>query len=904
MDNEKRGNTKEISRREFLKNAGVAIGGVALVSIALSSACKIAKTNNAIASSSTVTDITPATKTIPTTIPTTLTVTIAPTTTVVATSTYTSTPSTSETRQTSSTSSPVSSLTTTITSDTIPISKSTMVFISGGEFEMGDHYGYVDSSHPGDETPIHTVSISPFYIGKTDVTVQQFCDYLNSALLESVIRIDSGLVYLASGKDILFQTRQADQYSRIGWDGSKFSVLNDRGNHPVTSVMWYGAVAYCNWLSKKDGYQVCYNATTWECDFTKNGYRLPTEAEWEFAARGGNYNPYLVYPYGNDLDKTKSNIPNSGDPFESGPLPQTTPVGFYNGQLQNKSDYGWPGNQDTYQTSDGANGYGLYDMAGNVWQWCNDWYGQDYYAVSPTVDPTGPVSGTLMPDGKAYRVLRGGNWYNGDDGHSRVSNRDPAYYRGPQDPDHPYYHVGFRIIRRDGTATNTQTAIHTVGLFINDLRAWPGYTLLAPKHYTSTYLIDKEGHVVHIWTGSKYEPGQSAYLLENGHLMRAAMTKGPLSTGGGEGGRIEEYDWDSNLIWELDYSTDRYMSHHDFYPLPNGNIIMLAVEKKTYDEAVAAGLNPSQLGQEIKSRGYMLPDSVVEIKPTRPIGGTVVWEWHVWDHLIQDYSTAKANYGNVGAHPELVDPNGDKKQIPVFWNHMNSIIYHPGFDQIMMSVRGNSEVWIIDHSTTTIQSASHAGGKYGKGGDLLYRWGNPLQYRAGTQNDEKLFQQHNATWIEDNCPGAGDIMVFNNGLGRNYSTIDQWTPPADANGNYSFTTGKAFSPTDFSWTYKANPPMSLYAEAISGSQRLPNGNTLICDGTHGTFLEVTTSGETVWKYVNPVVKTGPLGRTDAIPSDPARTGEFLNAAFRVLRYGPDYPGLARRDLTPRGTIEK
>ncbi len=443
----------------------------------------------------------------------------------------------------------------------------------------------------------------------------------------------------------------------------------------------------------------------------------------------------------------------------------------------------------------------------------------------------------------------------------------------------------------------------TVGLLLNDPRSHPGYTLIAPKHFTSTYLINNAGQLVHTWTGSKYEPGQSAYLLENGNLMRAAMTKGPLSTGGGEGGRIEEYDWNSNLVWQLDFSNDKYMQHHDFIPLPNGNILLLAVEKKTYDEAVAAGFDPSKLAQEIKTRGYMLPDAVYEIKPTRPVGGTIVWEWHVWDHLVQDLSSSRSNYGNVAAHSELIDPNGDGKNIPAFWNHMNSITYNAAFDQIMLSVRGNSEVWIIDHTTTTAQAAGHSGGKYGKGGDLLYRWGNPSQYRAGAQSDEKLFQQHNATWIPANYPGAGDIMVFNNGLGRNYSTVDQWTPPVDANGNYSLT-GKAFGPTTFSWTYKANPPTSLFDEAISGAQRLPNGNTLIDSGTHGKFIEVTLSGETVWEYVNPVVLNGPLGKMDVIPSDPARAGEFMNACFRVLRYPLDYIGFAGKDLTPGGTIER
>jgi len=174
---------------------------------------------------------------------------------------------------------------------------------------------------------------------------------------------------------------------------------------------------------------------------------VPTEAEWEYAANGGRY--YYMFPWGDEPNPggLLANWEGSADPFEAGDYPWTTPVGFYDGQLHLKSDFDWPGTQSSYQTTDGANGYGLYDMAGNVWQWTNDWYGRDYYSVSPASNPTGPAVGDPMPDGNPYRVLRGGNWYNGGPyyGYSRISNRDPAYYRGPQDPDHPYYHVGFRV---------------------------------------------------------------------------------------------------------------------------------------------------------------------------------------------------------------------------------------------------------------------------------------------------------------------------------------------------------------------------------------------------------------------------------------------------------------------------
>ena len=445
----------------------------------------------------------------------------------------------------------------------------------------------------------------------------------------------------------------------------------------------------------------------------------------------------------------------------------------------------------------------------------------------------------------------------------------------------------------------------TVGLMLNNAsKAYPGYTLFSPKHYPYTYLIDNEGKIVHQWTKSTYEPGQSVYLLENGHLLRTCLIKGKLSTGGGEGGRIEEYDWDGNLVWSMDISTDTYMQHHDIRMLPNGNIIVLVVEKKTYAEAVAVGFNPSKFQPDIAQSQMILPDAVFEIKPSYPSGGTIVWEWHVWDHLIQDYDSSKFNYGVVKDHPELIDAAGDQKPLPQFWNHMNSIDYNATYDQILMSVRGNSEVWIIDHSTTTAEAKGHTGGTYGKGGDLLYRWGNPICYRSGTANDQKLYQQHDAEWVKAGNPGAGNITVFNNGLGRDYSSADEFTPPVDANGFYTRVSNSIFGPSVFYWSYVASPPSSMYAGAISGAYRLPNGNTLIDDGTHGTFIEVTQSKEVVWKYICPCVTSGPLTQGDAIPDDPVRAGEKMNAVFRVYRYPLNYPAFTGRTLTPGDYVEK
>jgi hypothetical protein len=445
--------------------------------------------------------------------------------------------------------------------------------------------------------------------------------------------------------------------------------------------------------------------------------------------------------------------------------------------------------------------------------------------------------------------------------------------------------------------------IQTVGLFTNDVRAFAGYTLMAPKHHTNTYLIDNAGQIVNRWT-SRYEPGQSAYLLTNGHLLRCGFVKSGALTGGGEGGRLEEYDWDGNLVWELDYATATEMSHHDITPLPNGNVLMLVVEKKTYAEVLAAGFNPALLHPDVAGKGYMLPDSVIEVQPTRPRGGTVVWEWHVWDHLIQDFSPARSNYGVVADHPELVNVNGwveSNSGIMPFWNHMNSIAYNPELDQIVLSVRGSSELWVIDHGTTTAQATGHTGGLRGKGGDLLYRWGNPVNYGRGTAAHQMLFDQHDAQWIDPDCPGAGHLLIFNNGLGRNYSTVDEIIPPLLANGLYSIAPGMAYGPTALTWTYRATPPSSLYSEAISGAQRLPNGNTLMCDGVHGILTEVTSAGEIVWRYVCPVVQAGPLTQGETPGLDDR--GHQYNAVFKVRRYPSNHPGLVGKDLSRQGTVE-
>jgi Arylsulfotransferase (ASST) len=329
------------------------------------------------------------------------------------------------------------------------------------------------------------------------------------------------------------------------------------------------------------------------------------------------------------------------------------------------------------------------------------------------------------------------------------------------------------------------------------------------------------------------------------------------------------------------------------------------IEKKSYADAIAAGFDPNKFQPDVQQRGRFFPDGVIEIEPTKPSGGKVVWEWHVWDHLIQSFDASKNNFGDIRSHPELIDAAGDHRMLPAFWNHMNSIDYNPALDQIAVSVRGNSEVWILDHSTSTAEAKGHTGGKRGKGGDLLYRWGNPTTYLAGNRDDQRYFEQHDVEWVRPDCPGAGNLTCFNNGLGRgNYSTVDEITPPMDAKGNYLTVSGKSYGPSDFTWSYKGSSANPFFSENISGAQRQPNGNTLVCCGGTGLFFEVTPSKEVVWKYVCPVDNSGPLQKNGVLPEDRQRAGEKMNSVFRIYRYPLNYAAFKGRVLSPGDYIER
>ncbi|MFC1888383.1 aryl-sulfate sulfotransferase [Thermodesulfobacteriota bacterium] len=372
---------------------------------------------------------------------------------------------------------------------------------------------------------------------------------------------------------------------------------------------------------------------------------------------------------------------------------------------------------------------------------------------------------------------------------------------------------------------------------------YDGYTLFNPMMSTTTTLIDNDESSMNTWNCSA-TPASMPYLMPDCTMVRPAAVSNPDMGGAAAGGRIQKIDWDGSVTWNYIWSNSNHQQHHDIQPMPNGNVLLVSWERKTRTEAIAAGR------QSIS--GEMWPTEIVEIEPSGASGGTVVWEWHLWDHLIQDADPSKPGYGVVADHPELMDINygnvGGGPQGGGDWLHVNAIDYHAELDQIIFSSRTTNELYIIDHSTTTAEAAGHTGGDSGMGGDFLYRWGNPQVYDRGDSSDRKIYVIHGVNWVPSGYPGAGNILYYENGVGQpgtDYSSVEEVVPPLDGY-NYTLAAGQAYGPAAPAWSY--NGGGSFYSEAQSGAYRLPNGNTLITVANSNRIMEVSAAGELVWDY--------------------------------------------------------
>jgi len=420
----------------------------------------------------------------------------------------------------------------------------------------------------------------------------------------------------------------------------------------------------------------------------------------------------------------------------------------------------------------------------------------------------------------------------------------------------------------------------TMGLMYYDsTRTFPGYTLFAPIVHNVAYLIDNQGRLVHSWNAPS-NPSLAVSLLNDGNL---------LHSGGRPAGDMDIRNWDNTQRWSFGFSGDSFIRTHDLMMLPNGHILTVAWELKSEAQALAAGRDTAKL-----TSAGLKPAFVVEIDTST---NQVVWEWHAWDHLVQDFDSTKQNFGSVRSHPELVDLNYGMgvTSDPGYFIHFNAVAYNPDLDQVMLSPLMYSEVWVIDHSTTTQQARGHTGGRHGRGGDLLYRWGNPETYRRGDSLRHRMFAQWDPHWIADSLPGAGHMIAFSSGgHDRRWSDVEEWIAPIDSMGFYHLGLDSTYGPQNPVWEFRDST--WFFSLKVGSAQRLPNGNTLICEGLRGTFFEVTHDSQIVWKYIAPVDSLGPMHQGDSL-------WEGLNQVFRCCRFGPGFPGFQGRSLVPGDPIE-
>lgn len=396
---------------------------------------------------------------------------------------------------------------------------------------------------------------------------------------------------------------------------------------------------------------------------------------------------------------------------------------------------------------------------------------------------------------------------------------------------------------------------------LNSPDAAHGYVLLTLG--SKIVLVDNCGDAVHTWQYPGRNIWLHAKLYPDGNLVFI------------ENSEIVVLSWDNQIL--LKAPADGVRFNYEVIKLPSGNFLTLARKPFSIDEFKNVGF----------SRGYGELDIVQEISSTT---GEVVWEWSSADHVIQERDSTKANYGSVAENPQLLNVDAisdyDWTQGESFM--FNGMDYNLELDQIVLSVRKMSEFIIIDHSTTTAEAAGSTGGNQGKGGDILYRWGNPQNYGRGTADDRQLYFQHNPHWITEG-DRKGKIMVFNNGLNRDvptmddlYSSIEIVDPPIDASGGYLIEKDSAFLPEETIVSFnKLNfPNLEFYSGYLSGAQVLPNENIFVTSGIEGECFEITSTGEVVWEY------------------------QFNSGdGFRAVKYPFDYPAFVGKDLIPTGAAE-
>ena len=416
-----------------------------------------------------------------------------------------------------------------------------------------------------------------------------------------------------------------------------------------------------------------------------------------------------------------------------------------------------------------------------------------------------------------------------------------------------------------------------------------GYTLFSPGGPTQnpgdpfyTFLLNTEGETEHIWE-NECGPASMPYLFPDSSILRPCRVPEPTMINGGVGGRLQHITWDGTVLWDFVLSNEIYQHHHDIQPLSNGNVLLIAWEKKTAEEAYAMGR--LEINNPLNE---FWADAIFEVQPDGLNGGIVVWEWHVWDHLIQDTDPELPNYGVIAEHPELININyttvgsdggGGGGQPHGDWMHLNAVDYNEELDQIIFSSPRMNEFYIIDHSTTTEEAADHTGGNSGKGGDFLYRWGNSRVYNRGTQEDQQIFVIHGVNWVRQGLPGYGNILYYVNGNNSSqgqFSSVEELSPPLNNEGLYDIIPDQAFGPESPVWIFDDN--QGFHSQMQSGVFRLQNGNTLVTVAQHRRIFEVNLDGDILWDYTHPGTE-GIIPRAQKYRADYLSGSVSLNIAY-------------------------
>ncbi|WP_405379057.1 aryl-sulfate sulfotransferase [Nonlabens sp. Asnod3-A02] len=396
------------------------------------------------------------------------------------------------------------------------------------------------------------------------------------------------------------------------------------------------------------------------------------------------------------------------------------------------------------------------------------------------------------------------------------------------------------------------------------------YVFISPFRENTSFLIDRLGNILHRWTSS--ESVFMAYLREDGSAVRAINTG--VDNGinlGGNTGAIEIIDKENNQIWKWTLDTPTDVLHHDIALLPNGNILASVWTVKDRIEAIENGRDPSTIIDD-----KLVIDRIIEIQPIGTNQANIVWEWSVWDHLVQDFDASKLNFGNA-SNAQLFDINQSTEGIN--FTHGNGLDYIPSLDQIILNSRVLNEFIIIDHNTSTTQAATSTGGRYNRGGDILYRWGNPASYNSGTINDQQLHDQHDATFVGNNNFSRGTFLVFDNQDSSTFSTIKEININVTADGFYDNIPTSGNNPTAPIWTYSSP---EILSPRTSGAQRLDSGNTLITSTSSNVIREVNYNNEVVWEMDASIEVNGEL--------------EINSSGFKSRSYSKIYDGVIALDI--------